>query len=407
MKFDNQLLLAIATATLVFGCHAEDRSAPKNPIVTSLQSYGQLGSETFQNNKVFFWRGPDAEAMRIVMQAAKDIDFNDDAGVEARVKMTQVSNDLGTAIDTLNAAVTDDATKTALSNLRDLVDEATTSLTEDEINDNIKKTESDLAGTNNKLTVVAKSLTPVVRDLISTIGRLGIERARLAQTDPARDDMQKQIDDLNKTLPADLPPLVLSAKTAREALLVTYEGHFRDKARRVELAALVADAAKAVPALPPETQARKLTVDSLYAQKEAQFQVQYRIGKKGEALVDAVIGNTDYFENLLERVTIDSRGGSLVVTMVDFPEKGTTLSTNDGTITNTDYSDLGSVIRFEAHPVPNGPYFKFRVSRTRPEITDGRHFYQGEMDLCKFGTNCDTRSGNLLRHGMAKFVTSN
>ena len=414
MKFNQKNLLALAVVVLFSGCQAEERTAPKNPVVPIAQAQyavqGEAGNQTFQNNKAFYWSEPLTPAVaELVLRAAKDIDLNDDAGVAARIQMTRLMADLSTATDALTAAVTDDAAKTALANLRDLVDEKVTSLTEDEIDENIKKTESDLAGANGKIALVAKNLSGALRETIALIGKLGVDRAKLGQTDASRDAMQKQIDDLNKTLPTDLPAEVVAAKTAREALLVTYEGHFRDKTRRAELTKLISDAAKAVPALTADVQAKKQAVDSLYDQKEAQFQLQYRIGKRGEIMINSVISNTSYFENLFERVTFNFNPSGVKITIVGFPEKDRTLSTDDKeqSIANVSYAERGGVLRFEVSPVKGGHYMRFRISRTRPEITDGRLFYQGEMDLCKFGTNCDVKAGNLLRHGIAKFATSN
>jgi hypothetical protein len=37
---------------------------------------------------------------------------------------------------------------------------------------------------------------------------------------------------------------------------------------------------------------------------------------------------------------------------------------------------------------------------------DKRYFYQGEMNLCKAGTDCNAKWGQVLRHGIAKLVSS-
>ena len=405
-------------ALCMVACHAPDRSAAKDPITPpELHTFARntgatLGDATdqvqvFQNNKLFLWRRPvDAKVTELVIRSGKLIDANEDEAVVARTKMTKISNALSTASDALSAAIdsmTEDE-KNTVNTYRDLRDEKVTTLTEEEIADNILKTEGELGQAEAKINLYSAKLDANCRATLVQIGSLLRDRARLSQTDGKRDTLQKQIDDLNKTLPA-LSGALLSAKTQRDTLMVTYEGHFRDRERRTELLKQLGELQVKLPVGTPEYQAAFAKVDSLFAQKEDSFQYQYRLGKLGESLVNQVISNTDYFENRASRITLNFRTAAVQITIVDFPEKERTLSTEDGSIKNVTFQDVGTILKFEAHPEAGQNSYRFSLSQNRFEVTDGRIFYQGEFDLCRANTSCEVR--DVLQHGIAKLATSN
>lgn len=408
-------LLGLATVALG-GCHAEERKAEKRPVKpVQLQEFplgselqGDENNQSFQNNKAFFWKAPyNVSVGAMVMQAADQIDVNEDEGVAARSQLEVIMADHAKVVEAYLAAVEKlpEEERAPFVSLNDLYDERSTSLSEEEFAENIARSEAELITVEAKLArEAARALTREAAATLAELGRLMKDRARLGQTDPARDSLQEQIDKLSTALP-ELKGAVLEAKTQRETVLVTYEGHFRDKARRAELLKEIETLEKSIKAVPAGLVDAKKALDESFARKEGHFHKQYRIGRIGEDLVALVISNTEYFENLLKRVTFNFRGKDVGITMVDFPQKETTLSTENGSIRNVSYNPVGGVLRFDAVPDAHADFFRFKVTRTRIDVKDGRIFYQGEMNYCVAHSGCE--GVNLLKRGVAKFVTSN
>lgn len=408
------LVVAVSLAAVFAGCEAEHRVAQKRPVVPPVLGRFALDSDAqvLLNNKAFFWREPLPPSIsEMVQRAGKQVDLNEDTAIIERAKMNKIDADLSAAGDELTKALEamDDSIKDKLNGWRDLADEKVTTLTDAQLDDQIAKTTDELAKANVRLVKSMGGLTDDARDILLSLGDLAAQCARLPSSDPIRASLSTQIDDLNKKLPKNLPAPVLEAKTARDSALVNYEGSYRAKYRRPELLAQLANAVSALPTNLPDTVKNSyLALAAIFDQKEAQSQLQYGIAEAGFALVNSIIGSTDYFENRLDRVSFSFSGSSVKVTLVNFPEKNQTLSTADGTVQNVSYEEVGGVLRFEAYsPSDNGRYYKFRISRTRTEITDGRIFYQGDMDYCQAGGNCEPKSGTLLRHGVVKLATSN
>ncbi|MBI3542237.1 MAG: hypothetical protein HY075_03045 [Deltaproteobacteria bacterium] len=429
MKRTNTIVLSVALGALALGgCHAEDRSAPKSNVVAPVLQELPVGStrltlpdgtqdpnydphsHTFQNNKAFFWReGTSGEQSAAIQIAAKAVDPNDDAGIAARDVRDGVSHRLDLAKSALDEAMAslDDATKNAISAARTLLDENTTMLTEAQQQSEISRWEKEIADASAKIELVSRDLPKAVRDTLAQLGKLGADAARLPSADSRRDALKQQIDDLTKTLPADLSTSVVNAKTARDAALVQYETAWTNKYRRPALNQELEAALKAVPKLPDAVAPKYDDVVALYRELREKEQTVYVIGERGRVLVDTIIANTEYLEKRLSRVTVKRRSSGVEITLVDFPEQDMTMATENGTITNASFRSRGGFLTFEVHPVAGEAYYLFKLSRTRTEIKDGRVFFQGEMNLCTANGDCEAKHGSLIKHGIAKFATSN
>jgi hypothetical protein len=235
-------------------------------------------------------------------------------------------------------------------------------LNEDEgiaVRSRIRKTEADLEAVNTRLAAAVEAMDQAVKDALDQLRSLAEEQSTLAPEESARsEEISREMETLNAGLPA-LSAEAAEAKSSREALYGEYGRLFRE---------------------------------------------QLRIGRYGEDLVNLVIANTTYFQKMPERVTFNFRPGKVDVTITAWPTKDDTHSTAGGTITNVTYEPLGGVLRFDVETVRRQEYYRFRISRSRLDVTDGRIFYQG--DLRRYRGHPD-EGGVLERRGVVKFATSN
>ena len=223
----------------------------------------------------------------------------------------------------------------------------------------IRKTEADLEVANTRLSAAVAAMDQTAKDALDQLKSLAEEQSTLAPEEAARsEEIQRQMDTLNAGLPA-LSDEAKFAKAERELLYADYGRLFKD---------------------------------------------QLRIGRRGEELVNLVISKTEYFEKMPERVTFNFRSGQVDVTITAWPTKNDAHSTADGSVTHVTYEPLGGVLRFDVETVRGEQYYRFRISRSRLDVTDGRIFYQGEMK--RYRGHPDA-GGTLERRGIVKLATSN
>jgi hypothetical protein len=411
------LLAAVAAAA---GCSADARKTVKDPVVVApLTNYpvaqlrqSELRNQNFQNNKLFLWHDPlDPKEGAFVLRRAKDIDANEDAGILVRNDISDGDPKLDAAVDALVAKTKalPEAERATIEEYAKLRVEKARSMPPAGDLYLIGKTTRDLDEANKKLADAARDLSGAVRETLAKLGDLGVQKAKLARPEDAAraDELKKQIDELEKTLPTDFPKAVRDTKTIRDSALGLLEGQYIDKARHDDLPGLVDKSAAGISEIVGDTRV-KTNFDALVTAREKQTMDQFQIGKSGEEMVAEVIRATEYFEGMPDRVTFDFTHDPVAITIIGFPimgkpEKDLTLSTANGAIHDVTYKELGAELRFEVDTVPGKEYFKFRVGLSRNEANK-RLTYQGDMDRYRF----DEKTHDWkVRRGVAKLITSN
>lgn len=166
--------------------------------------------------------------------------------------------------------------------------------------------------------------------------------------------------------------------------------------------------------LPKDLAQNKSACKALFDTRTALNQELYYIGKFGEEQLAVIESKTDNFLKP-DRVNIDKTGAGtdpsrVKVTMVDWPEKGTTVSTETGSIKVIALEPARfDRIVFLVNTKPGQEYYRFRLVRTRPEMEtkDGRIFYQGEVFRYRGDISTHYEGRDPDRRGVAKFVNRN
>lgn len=159
--------------------------------------------------------------------------------------------------------------------------------------------------------------------------------------------------------------------------------------------------------LPDAVKSAKSKRDSLFGTRERLNHELYRLGKIGEQLLAIIEHNTDQFVKP-ERVTIDTSNGAPKVTIVDWPVKGVTHSSDNGSVQNVTYEpeEFGR-IKFLVETEPGKQYYRFRMVRSRMSVTDGRIFFQGDMDRYDSDIKAHFEGRKPDRRGVVKLVNRN
>lgn len=117
-----------------------------------------------------------------------------------------------------------------------------------------------------------------------------------------------------------------------------------------------------------------------------------------------IYGNTDFFTVQPSTVILAAEGGQLSVSLRGW--EGQSYSSDGGDdpaqrVRDITYDSRGGHWEFKVYDGPSnfgaGDYYEFKISRIRGDVTDGRIFYQGDMNLW--------RNGALVRRGNAKIYS--
>lgn len=181
-----------------------------------------------------------------------------------------------------------------------------------------------------------------------------------------------------------------------------------------EIDALNAELAGLATPLPTSVAEARAQVTALFGRRTKLNHKLYYSGKFVEEQLAIIESRTNNFIKP-DRVNIDLTGAGtdpsrVKITMVDWPEKGVTLSTDSGSIRvlELDPSRFGHLV-YLVNTSPGREYYRFRLNTTRTEMEerDGRIFLQGEVFKYSGDVSGHFEGRPPERRGVAKFVNRN